>query len=167
MYHLELRQFPHNHCAFNLTGQELGALALAWARGEIVEVGERKWSPHQARLTIVEGPRLPPEELSMGRGWRSAQRQGEDVSERVLAEAARMAQAVQQQAGAQAVGGAQDAAPADPLATGVQLAALLGEDPGALLDAWRAVVVASPGLAPSESLALAERQIASAPGNQG
>jgi hypothetical protein len=167
MYHVELRQFPHNHCSFNLTGQELGALALAWARGEIVEVGERKWSPHQARLTIVEAPPLAAEELSMGRGWRSAQRQGEDVTERVLAEAARMAQAAQQQAEAQAGGGAQDAAAPDPLAMGVQLAALLGDDPAALLAAWRAVVAASPGLSPSESLALAERQIASSPGNQG
>jgi hypothetical protein len=165
MYHVELRQFPHNHCAFNLTGQELGALALAWARGEIVEVGERKWSPHQARLTIVEGPRLAAEELSMGRGWRSAQRQGEDVTERVLAEAASMEQAAQQQAEAQA-GGAQDAAGADPLAMGVQLAALLGDDPAALLAAWRAVVAANPGLSPSEGLAHAERQIASSPGNR-
>ncbi len=171
MYHVELRQFPHNHCRFNLTEQELGALALAWARGQLVHLGERKWSPHQARLTIVEGPRLAAEELSMGRGWRTVQRQGEDVTERVLAEAARVALAAHQQAAAQppaqAGVSAQDAAPADPLTTGVQLAALLGEQPAALLAAWRAVVARRPGLSPSDSLAVAEREIASSPGSEG
>jgi hypothetical protein len=48
---------------------------------------------------------------------------------------------------------------ADPLTLGVQLASLLGEDPAGLLAAWRAVAARASGLAPSESLALAEREL--------
>ena len=87
MYHIELRQFPHNVCQFNLTGEELRAIVEPWAREQVVEVGERKWSPHQARLTILEGPRLGMEELTMGRGWRAAQRQSQDVTAGLLAAA--------------------------------------------------------------------------------
>jgi hypothetical protein len=85
MYHIELRQFPHNFCRFNLTERELREAFLdAWARGEWIELGERKWNPHQANLTVLEGPRLPVDQLSMGRGWRNAKRQGEDVTARLL-----------------------------------------------------------------------------------
>jgi hypothetical protein len=47
----------------------------------------------------------------------------------------------------------------DPLALGVELAGLLGADPARLLAAWRGVAARSSGLAPSESLALAEREL--------
>jgi hypothetical protein len=86
MYHVELRQFPHNFCRFNLSERELRQTILnAWAHGEWIELGERKWSPHQASLTVLEGPQLPVEQLSMGRGWRNAGRQGRDVTEQLLA----------------------------------------------------------------------------------
>ncbi len=88
MYHVELRQFPHNTCRFNLTEQELLATVVGpWAREQWIEIGERKWSPHLARLTVLEGPQIPVGQLSMGRGWGNAQRQGEDVTERVIARA--------------------------------------------------------------------------------
>jgi hypothetical protein len=175
MYHVELHQFPHNMSRFNLTDAELGAIVQPWVREKVVDFGERKWSPHQARLTILEGPRIPLEQLTMGRGWRAAQRQGEDVTERVLAGArealasaalpvptpdaspqppAETASALLQQP-------AQGAPLADPLALGAQLASLLGEDPGRLLSAWGEVAARSSGLAPSETLALAERQLRS------
>jgi hypothetical protein len=163
MYHVELRQFPHNHSRFNLTEHELRALTLPWVQEQIVEVGERKWSPQQAKLTILEGPEIPLEQLSMGRGWRTAQREGDDVTDRLLAEATR---ALAAEAHASASAGAGPGALADPLALGVQLASLLGDDPARLLDAWRASVAARPELPPSESLALAEREIAN-PGNHG
>jgi hypothetical protein len=177
MYHLELRQFPHNAWRFNLSEQELHAIVEPWAREQIVEVGERKWSPHQAKITILQGPQLDIAQLSMGRGWRAAQRQSEDVTERVLG-AAREAGAAGQAAGQGSLqgaeqGGAGQAAAAgggpltDPLALGVQIAALLGPDPMALLDAWRTAAARSPGLAPSESLALAEHALRSPGGKQG
>jgi hypothetical protein len=181
MYHLELRQFPHNAWRFNLSDQELHAIVEPWAREQIVEVGERKWSPHQANITILQGPQLDIAQLSMGRGWRAAQRQSEDVTERVLAaarEAVVAAQAAAQGSaqGAEPTGGPGQARQAgaagagpltDPLALGVQIAALLGPDPMALLDAWRAAAAGSPGLAPSDSLALAEHALRSPGGEQG
>ena len=87
MYHVELRQFPHNLCRFNLSEHELRAIAERWAREQWVALGDRKWDPHQARLTILEGPEIGPEQLTMGRGWRAAQRSGSDVTGRVLADA--------------------------------------------------------------------------------
>jgi hypothetical protein len=169
MYHVELHQFPHNMSRFNLTDAELNTIVQPWAREQLVEFGERKWSPQQARLTILDGPRIPLEQLTMGRGWRAAQRQSEDVTEAVLA-AAREALAAaaplplpprdaSQQPPTQQP--AQAAPLTDPLALGVQLASLLGEDPGRLLSAWKEVAARSSGLSPSESLALAERQIGS------
>jgi hypothetical protein len=77
------------------------------------------------------------------------------VTERVLATARDVAAAQQRAAAAAVTPGM-----ADPLALGVQLASLLGEDAASLLDAWRAVVARGAGLSPSESLALAEREIA-------
>src|SRR2546423_13001270 len=87
MYHVELRQFPHNLCRFNLSEHELRAIAERWAREQWVALGDRKWDPNQARLTILEAPKLGPEQLTMGRGWSAAQRSGEDVTARVLAAA--------------------------------------------------------------------------------
>jgi hypothetical protein len=150
MYHLELRQFPHNTCRFNLTEQELRAVLEPWVREKFVEVGERKWSPHQAKLTILEGPRLEVQQLSMGRGWRAAQRQSEDVTERLLAQAKQADDAT---------AGVGDAAPAGGFAE--QLLPLLGADPAALLQAWRLIAERRPELSPSESLALAEATLTS------
>jgi hypothetical protein len=184
MYHVELRQFPHNMCRFNLSEAELRVIVEPWAREKVVEFGERKWSSQTARITILEGPQIPLEQLTMGRGWRAAQRKSQDVTEAVLACAR---EALAQQPFAPVVAGAgaasqPPAAPApgvpagaaaaspgaaatplgalvDPLALGVQLASLLGDDPGALLAAWKEVAARSGGLSPSESLALAERQV--------
>ncbi|MCW3065102.1 MAG: hypothetical protein JWN32_2274, partial [Solirubrobacterales bacterium] len=102
---------------------------------------------------------LAVEELTMGRGWRTAERRGEDVTERMLAAAKAAAPAQERPSPGSVAPGI-----ADPLALGVQLASLLGKDAGRLLDAWRAVVARSAGLSPSESLALAEREIAAGGG---
>lgn len=55
-----------------------------WVSEGSVNMGERDWSARQSRLTILEGPELPLSQLSMGRGWTTAQRQGRDVSAHVL-----------------------------------------------------------------------------------
>jgi hypothetical protein len=150
MYHLEMRQLPHNACRFNLSEAELTAVVVPWARKEWVELGERKWNPNEARLTIFEGPELALDQLKMGRGWGAAQRTGVDVTERVL-DAARAQ--IEQEARVSAPAAGQDA---DALGIGVRLASLLGPDAERLLDSWRAAAIGSPGLKPSESLALAE-----------
>jgi hypothetical protein len=151
MFHVELRQFPHNACAFNLTEAELARIVEPWSRDEWIEFGERKWSPHQARLTVLDGPHLPIEELAMGRGWRNAQHHSTDVTERVIA------QALASTAAAPAAGGTVTEPPADI----TELQSLLGSDPGALLQAWRLAAQRRPELSPSESLTLAERTLSS------
>jgi hypothetical protein len=175
VYHLQLRQFPHNANSFNVGESELFALLYPWVAERAIELGERKWSPHQATLTVIEGPHLPVESLSMGRGWRTAEREGTDVTEQVLAQARQQLAAAQTQhapsaaPAASAVSGTPAGAPggpavaADPLAAGVELAALLGPDAGGLLAAWRRIAGRAPGLTPSESLALAERELGEAP----
>jgi hypothetical protein len=159
MYHIQLRQFPNNMCHFNMTERELlDTVVEGWARGQWIELGERKWNPHQAKLTVLEGPEIPVEQLSVGRGWPKAQREGEDVTERVLAQAG--------QASQPAV--APQTAPAPPPAGGLtdQLLALLGADPASLLSAWRLSTERRPELAPSESLALAETTLKSLDGSE-
>jgi hypothetical protein len=156
MYHLELRQFPHNLCRFNLTKQELfGSVVAAWAREQWIELGERKWSPHQAKLTVLEGPRIPMEQLTMGRGWRNAQRNSEDVTERVLAQA-KASDDVTARTADTATG-----PPAPREAPDGALLPLLGSDPAALLQAWRLAAARRPELTPSASLALAEATLSS------
>jgi hypothetical protein len=186
MYHIELRQFPHNVCRFNLSAPELGAIVTPWVSEQSVEVGERKWRTDQAKLTILEGPQLGMEQLTMGRGWRAAERESKDVTERLLAEAK---QALAGQVGAVGVAAAaqpvatgaasmattpvgstsqsEATALADPLTLGMladlrSVASLLGGDPAVLLAAWREVAARTSGLAPSESLALAERELRAA-----
>jgi hypothetical protein len=155
MYHVELRQFPHNFCRFNLTERELRETILdAWAHGEWVEQGERKWSPHQASLTVLEGPEMPVEQLSMGRGWANARRHGTDVTEAMIA------------AARDAVGRPMSSEPSlstdttdrqlagDSLAP--ELLAALGDDPVPLVRAWQLALERHPDRTPSECLALAE-----------
>jgi len=188
VYHVELRQFPHNVCRFNMTALQLNAAVVEpWARERWIEMGDRKWDPHQAKLTVLESPRIPVEDLSMGRGWRTAQREGRDVTERVLA-AAR-----ERMAGAQpsppvpmgAPSGLEDRvlarAPADrsgdpeahgrgPESPGVDLLAdslglellgRLGAEPAPLHSAWELAGARHPEHTASECLALAERAVAS------
>ena len=173
MYHIELREGVNNYNHFNVDAPELGAIVETWVRDKPVDLGERRWSPYQAKLRILEGPHLPIESLSMGRGWRTAERKSQDVSERIFAEARQALAAAPPAAVAPPAPAPAPAAPAapiappapaqsldDPLALGVALASLLGADAARLLGAWREVTARSTGLSPSESLALAERDIA-------
>lgn len=83
--HLELRQFPHSARAFNLEPPEIAGLLAAWIAGAPVQWGDREWEPRKAKLTILEGPELPPSEIGMGRGWPAAQRAGAEVTAQLLA----------------------------------------------------------------------------------
>jgi hypothetical protein len=96
MFHVELRQFPHQARAFNLTREELdGRILTPWTSGGAIELDDRRWSPERARLTIYEGPQLATDQLGMGRGWANVTRDGQEVTERLLAEAARPAPAAE------------------------------------------------------------------------
>jgi hypothetical protein len=84
MFHIELRHFPNTTSRFNLSEEELRHIVIPWVRDEWIEIGERKWNPQDSKLTILEGPTLEVQELTMGRGWKAAKRNSEDVTERVL-----------------------------------------------------------------------------------
>jgi hypothetical protein len=163
-YHVELRQFPHNVCRFNLGERELLANVVEpWAREQWIEMGERKWSPHQAKLTVIEGPLIPIEQLSMGRGWRVARREGREVTDRLLAGVAQRGHApsAPTHSGLTAQNprsGGQDLV-ADSL--GLELLAVLGPEHAPLRLAWEMTAARYPDQVVSESLALAERAVAS------
>ena len=94
MYHLELRQFPHLARIFNLSRAELDArFVRPWVAGSIIEHDDRRWTPERARLKILRGPELRSEDLGMGRGWATATRNSADVTDAVVAEARRGAEA--------------------------------------------------------------------------
>jgi len=160
MYHVELRQFPHNFCRFNLSEAELAVIVDPWRAGQPVEVGDRKWSPHQAKIRILEGPELELQELSMGRGWRAAERRSREVTDTLLATAPPPAPAPPP-TGPAVPSGAAPGAPglADPLAALVQIGALLGPEAPRLLDGWRDAAAGDPSLSPSQALAKAEEEL--------
>jgi hypothetical protein len=164
MYHLELRQFPHNFCRFNLSEAELWRAVLdAWSHQRTLELGGRHWDPRQASLTVIEGPRLSVQELAMGRGWRNAQRQGTDVTATLLASAnagdgaATRGSSALAPAGPHAGAGATSAPEeASALSLATQLLALLGDEPVPLLRAWQLALERHPDRTPSQCLELAE-----------
>jgi hypothetical protein len=94
LFHLELRQFPHVARSFNLSREELDQRFLApWVGGSIVEHDDRRWSPERSQLKIFEGPELRLSEIGLGRGWASVIKSSKEVTETVIAEAQRGAQA--------------------------------------------------------------------------
>jgi hypothetical protein len=89
VFHVELRQFPNSARLFNLTRAELDAKVLQpWVAGRTIEIESRRWSPDRAKLTVLEGRRLEPGEIGLGRGWGNAARTGADVTEQLLEELA-------------------------------------------------------------------------------
>jgi hypothetical protein len=166
VFHVELRQFPHNVCRFNLSERELGTLVGPWAREQWIDLGGRKWSPHQARLTILDGPRLAVQELSMGRGWRNAQRRSEDVTDRVLAAAkAPLAHDGGSSPSQSEPSTGPSQPPTDPPleadSLGLELLTVLGQAPASLSAVWQLAGSRFPERLPSECLAVAEQAIRS------
>jgi hypothetical protein len=160
MFHIQLRQFPHSHTQFNLSDEDVRSLAKLWVAGNLLLVGDRKWNPHDAKLTILEGPELPVGQLAMGRGWRNAERAGEDVTQRVLREALASAGPSAPDPGAASEASAASRATVET-GDAAELLSLLGEDARAreLLATWRRIAPSFPERAPSECLALAEREL--------
>jgi hypothetical protein len=167
VYHVELRQFPHNLCRFNLDERELRELVEPWTREPSVEIEEQKWFPHKAKLTIFEGPQIPLDQLTMGRGWRIAERQGRNVTERVLAAARQAAApaAPDSTAPDSTASASSQHAQSDPAlvadSLGLELLALLSAGPAPLATAWRVAADRYSERLPSECLELAERAVRS------
>jgi hypothetical protein len=86
MFHIELRKFPQNTHAFNLTEPQLrGTILAPWLRNQRIELGGHRWLPETTQLTILEGPELTIGDMAMGRGWTAAKRKGVDVTQQMLA----------------------------------------------------------------------------------
>jgi hypothetical protein len=164
-YHLELRQFPHNVCRFNLGEAQLRTSVVEpWAREQWIELGDRKWNPHQAKLTVIEGPPIPLAQLSLGRGWRTARREGRDVTAELLASAGAGAQFSTEAAHASEELSSRPAAgpPAVSLiadSLGLELLAEPGAEHVPLRRAWELAAARLPDRTAGESLALAERAV--------
>ena len=93
-YHLELRQFPHVARIFNLSREELDTrFVRPWIGGTMIDHDDRRWAPERSRLKILEGPELRADELGLGRGWASASKSSSDVTDAVIAQARRGAEA--------------------------------------------------------------------------
>jgi hypothetical protein len=85
VYHIELREFPHNTHAYNLDAARLQSTVLTpWVAEKVFEVGGRQWIPQRTTLTILEGPELPLHSLGLGRGWNNALRKSKNVTDEVL-----------------------------------------------------------------------------------
>jgi hypothetical protein len=88
VYHVELREFPHNTHAFNLDAARLQETVLApFVAEKVFELGDRQWIPQRTSLTILEGPELPMHRLGLGRGWTNALRGSKDVTVELVAAA--------------------------------------------------------------------------------
>ena len=141
MFHVELRQFPHQARAFNLTREELDARILdPWARGIPIELQDRKWTSDKAKLTIVEGAELRPDEIGLGRGWNTATKGGTNVTADLLASAQRRMEA-----------------PADELKQAI-LTACAGS-PIALTEVVALAAAREPQRRPSELVGAAEQSV--------
>jgi hypothetical protein len=87
VFHVEVKQASQVARAFNLTEQELQSrLLVPLAHGGELSFADRDWDPRELRVTILEGRRLAPNELMLGRNWTNAQKVGSDVTARVLAD---------------------------------------------------------------------------------
>ena len=88
VFHVELKRFPRQAHAFNLSEAQLkGTILAPWLRNQVIELGDQKWIPDRTDLRIVEGEELEPGDMGVGRGWTIAQRSGKDVTREMLAKA--------------------------------------------------------------------------------
>jgi hypothetical protein len=154
VFHVELRQFPRNAHAFNLSRDELIAAVLApWRQGGEFKLAEQSWRPGQAHLTILEGPRLETHQLAMGRGWPAALKQGADVTDALLRD------------GTATSTGEHAPAPPRPVSAASlaafkrELLVRSAEQPSSLPAAWQLASRWLPSHPVSERLALAERAV--------
>lgn len=88
MFHVELTQRPNVARAFNLSDESVQSqFVTPLLSGGIFEYAGHEWEAHKARLTIVEGRALAPNELLLGRGWTNARKVGTDVTARFVDQA--------------------------------------------------------------------------------
>lgn len=84
-FHVEISSGIRHARVFNLSAEEVRHTVLdPWLSKRTVMLGDRKWSPEESELRVLEGPELSNPELSFGQGWANAERSADDVTARVL-----------------------------------------------------------------------------------
>ena len=152
MFHAELRQFPRNTHAFNLSEPELRTQLLApWLAGRPFELAGARWRPDEARLTILEGRELAPHELAMGRGWTNALKHSRDVTDALLRDAGVPPPTLPPSTPAPASG--------ELAGLKAELLARASEEPATPQQAWQLAGRWLPSRPASERLAAAERVV--------
>jgi hypothetical protein len=143
-YHVELKAFPHVARVFNLDRAALDTRFLApFVAGEPIEYDERRWPAEKTKLTVFEAEALDDADRGLGRGWGEVTRRGRNVTDAVLAEIHRGA----------------DARPeVEALQAAIVEVATGGEGIG-LPDAVALAAAAQPGWRASEQLSLAEQAV--------
>jgi hypothetical protein len=153
VYHVELREFPHNTHAYNLDLERLRATVLDFfVRGEIFELGGQQWIPARTKIAILEGDELPLHALSMGRGWNNARRHGKDVTAELLA-AAQADVAPAPTAAADRAGAEREAAVAR------DILARCAMGPISLAAVWDRAEIAAPQASSGDWLVLAQKAV--------
>jgi hypothetical protein len=143
-YHVELKAFPHVARAFNLDRATLDTQFLApFVAGDPIEYDDRRWPAEKTKLTVFEGAELDAGDRGLGRGWGEVTRRGRNVTDAVLAEIHRGADARPEVAALQAV---------------IAEVAIGGDGIG-LPDAIALAAAAQPGWRASEQLSLAEQAV--------
>jgi hypothetical protein len=88
-FHVEISRGFRRARAFNLDEEKLRSTILdPWMRGRVIVLGDKDWEPRDCKLVILEGPELPDTDLSMGRGWSNAEKSAENVTRKLVVEAA-------------------------------------------------------------------------------
>ena len=165
MYHIELRESFHNLCHFNLDRGALEAIVKAWTTEPWVEIEGRKWNPTEPNSGSSKVPELPLDQLTMGRGWRAAERQGTDVSEPILGAPPRPRapphRALPSRAPQVWCSRPYPTPPSRPTHSASSCSSLLADGPAPLYYAWRLAAKRFPERTPGEALMLAERSVQS------
>ncbi len=60
-----------------------------WLAERTIVFADKEWEPRKSSLVILEGPQLADTELTLGRGWSNAEKRSENVTRRLLDEAAK------------------------------------------------------------------------------
>ena len=142
MFHLELRQFPHTARVFNLDRAELDEKFLRpWVRGQMIDHDDRRWPPERTKMKVLEGPEIAQVDMGMGRGWGNVTKTSQEVTDTVIAEAER---------------GAQARPEVEALKVAVQEVAVR---PVGFTDIIDLAVIGHPGWRASEQLSLAEQAV--------
>jgi hypothetical protein len=143
-YHVELKAFPHVARAFNLDRATLEERFMSpLVAGMPIEYDDRRWAADKTKLTVFEGEEVTDVSRGLGRGWGEVTRRGRDVTEALLAEIRRGA----------------DARPELEALQAAIAEVATGPEGIGLPDAIALAAAAQPGWRASEQLSLAERSV--------